>query len=74
MKQITAAQMRSTGRIVCVVNKGNNSYGVIHNVWKITNSDYRRERWQNGGCSEIIQIIFAVFWKLFWGEGTKLFS
>lgn len=64
--------MRSIGRIVCVVNKGNNGYGVIHNVWNIINGDYRRETWRNGECAEMIQIIFAVFWNLFWGERDKV--
>ena len=62
--------MRSIGQIVCVVNKRNSTYGVIHNVWKITIGDCRRERWRNGECAEIIQIIFAVFWSLF-GGGDK---
>lgn len=61
-------KMRSIGQIVCVVNKRNSTYGVIHNVWKITIGDCRRERWRNGECVEIIQIIFAVFWNLFGGR------
>lgn len=65
-------KMSSIGRIVCVVNKGNNSYGVTHNVWNKINGDYRRERWRNGECAEMIQIIFAVFWNLLLGEGDKV--
>lgn len=64
-------KMRPIGQIVCVVNKRNNSYGVILNIWKIAIGDCRRERWRNGEFTDIIQIIFTVFWNLFWGRGQS---
>ena len=55
---------------MCVVNKRNSTYGVIHNVWKITIGDWRRERWRNGECADNSDNIRSILGP-FSGGGDK---